>query len=261
VSYDWDAADYRANSSMQWNMATEFISRLDLRGDERVLDVGCGDGKVTAALASRLPGGSVTGLDRSAAMIELATREHPTVSFVCADAAAMGFEARFDVVASFTALHLMVDSQPAVLQGIRRALVPGGRFVAQFPAEGNCADLLAVAHEVTTRPPWNPWFDGFRFPWLFPGPDRYGRLVEAAGMEIRRLEVVARDVVHAGAAGLAGWMRTTWMPYWDRVPAASRSTLIAEIVEDYAARFPPDDAGRLHVPSLRLEVDAVAPAV
>jgi trans-aconitate methyltransferase len=248
----WDAADYRANSSAQLGLARDFLGRIAIPAEARVLDVGCGDGKVTALIEAT----AVTGCDRSAEMVELAQREHPECAFVVADVRDLPFDAEFDVVVSFTALHWVVDRHVDALSGMRRALVPGGRLAVTFPGDGNMAQLAATAHEVNERPAWRDAFAGFRFPWLMPATAVYRPLVEAAGLEVTRLELVMRDVAHDGADGLAGWMRTTWMPYTDRLEPERRGAWIDEVVAAYAERMPPDDEGRLHVPSYRIELEA-----
>jgi len=251
----WDATDYRANSSAQLVLARDFMRRIAIPPDARVLDVGCGDGKVTALIEAA----SVTGCDRSAEMVELARREHPECTFVVADARELPFTAAFDVVVSFTALHWVVERHVDALAGMRRALVPGGRVALTFPGAGNMAQLAETAAEVSARPAWAEAFAGFRFPWFMPAVAVYRPLVDAAGLEVTRLDLVQKDVAHDGVAGLAGWVRTTWMPYTDRLPAERRSAWIEEVVAAYAERMPPDEQGRLHVPSYRLELEARRP--
>jgi trans-aconitate 2-methyltransferase len=252
----WDATDYRANSRAQLALAQEFLTRIQVPADARVLDVGCGDGKVTALIRAA----AVTGCDRSPSMVALAAREHPECSFVVADVRELPFDGEFDVAVSFTALHWVVDRHVDALSSIRRALVAGGRFHAQFPGAGNMAELTAAADEVSARPAWRDAFAGFRFPWLMPSLEAYRPLVEASGLEIVRLDLVPRDVVHDGPAGLAGWIRTTWMPYTHRLPEGRRAAWIDDVVALYAERMPPDPDGRLHVPSFRIELEAVRPS-
>jgi len=252
----WDATDYRANSSAQLALARDFMRRIAIPPEARVLDVGCGDGKVTALIEAA----SVTGCDRSAEMVELARREHPECTFVVADARELPFAAAFDVVVSFTALHWVVERHVDALAGMRRALVPGGRVALTFPGAGNMAQLAETATEVSARPAWAEAFAGFRFPWFMPAVAVYRPLVDAAGLEVTRLDLVQKDVAHDGVAGLAGWVRTTWMPYTDRLPAERRGAWIEEVVAAYAERMPPDEQGRLHVPSYRLELEARRPA-
>jgi trans-aconitate methyltransferase len=252
----WDATDYRANSRAQLALAQEFLTRIAIPPDARVLDIGCGDGKVTALIRAA----AVTGCDRSPEMVALASREHPECTFVVADARDLPFDAEFDIAVSFTALHWVIDGHVDALAAIRRALVPGGHLHAQFPGAGNMAELTVAAAEVNARPAWREAFADLRFPWLMPSPEAYRPMVETAGLEIVRLELVPRDVVHEGHGGLAGWIRTTWMPYTGRLPEERRGAWIDEVVTRYAERMPPDAAGHLHVPSFRLELEAVRPS-
>ncbi len=251
----WDAADYAANSSMQLTLAADFLYRIAIDPIARVLDVGCGDGRVTALIGAT----DVTGVDASAAMIDAARMRSPTGRFVVADARELPFEAMFDVAVSCTALHWITEGHADALASIRRALVRGGRFCATFPGAGNMAALTAAALDVCARPGWHGYFDGFDFPWFFPTTEVYEPLLTDAGFVIDRLELVPRDVTHAGIAGLSGWIRTTWMPYTERLPAASRQGWIDEVAGRYAAVAPPGDDGLVHVPSYRLEIEGHRP--
>jgi trans-aconitate 2-methyltransferase len=259
VEVRWDAADYRENSSMQLVLGSDFLARIPLADDAAVLDVGCGDGKVTALVAARVPRGRVVGIDPSPAMVDLARAEHPGIEFRVLDVRDLDAVEAFDVVVSFTALHWVIERHDQALRGICRALRHGGRLALQFPGAGNAAALFTAAEAVMAEPRWRDRFAGFRFPWLFPTPEAYRGLVEATGLVPERIDLVPRDVVHAGQAGLAGWIRTTWMPYTDRLRPHERDEWIDEVVAAYAIGMPPDADGTLHVPSCRLEVEAVRP--
>src|SRR5438105_9185649 len=124
---EWDAAEYFRRSSVQEAMAQEVLARLDLKGWERVLDVGCGDGKITAEIASRIPRGSVVGVDPSRDMISFAQSHfgpatRPTLRFEVADARCLPFQDEFDLVVSFNALHWIPD-EDAALSSIHSALI------------------------------------------------------------------------------------------------------------------------------------------
>jgi trans-aconitate 2-methyltransferase len=106
----WNAADYAANSVVQQTWARELIAKLDLRGGEHILDVGCGDGKVTAEIARAVPRGSVTGVDASSQMIAFAkktfpAKKFPNLKFQVMDARKIKFARQFDVIFSNAALH------------------------------------------------------------------------------------------------------------------------------------------------------------
>src|SRR4029077_15176021 len=107
---EWDAAEYSRRSSLQETMAQGVFALLNLKGSERILDVGCGDGKITAQIAYRTSKGSVLGVDPSQDMINFAQSHFgpatlPNLRFEVADARRLPFENEFDLVVSFNALH------------------------------------------------------------------------------------------------------------------------------------------------------------
>ena len=118
--YSWDAEDYAQNSSAQQGWAEELMKKLDLQGYEAVLDIGCGDGRITAELADLLPEGEVLGIDSSADMLDLAREKfswstHPNLSFQQRDARDLTSEAEFDVIFSSAALHWVSDHRPVLI--------------------------------------------------------------------------------------------------------------------------------------------------
>src|SRR5947207_10613965 len=128
---EWNAADYYRCSSLQEAMAQEVLALLDLKESERVLDVGCGDGKITAEIASRSPRGSVVGVDPSRDMISFAQRPfssatRPNLRFEVADARCLPFKNEIALVVSFNALH-WIHEQDAALSSIRYASLSCGR--------------------------------------------------------------------------------------------------------------------------------------
>jgi len=254
----WDAADYAANSSAQYQWGSELIAKLELVESERVLDVGCGDGKLTALMAQQVPSGAVTGIDASRQMVALAQQRWGRVrniAFVHADAQKLAFRHAFDTVVSNSVLHWVPD-HPAVLSGVRRALRPGGRAVLQMPGMGNCDRFIEAVDRVREMPRWRHRFRDFVFPWRFSTEHDYNRWLGQAGLEAQRIVTVNKDMCHDGPVGLAGWMRSTWLPYLQRVPGADQAAFIADVVDDYLCVVPPDIQGRTHVDMVRLEVTA-----
>jgi trans-aconitate methyltransferase len=276
---DWDAADYVAHSAAQQEWARELIAQLGLRGDERVLDVGCGDGRATAMIAERLPRGSVLGVDSSPSMIAKAREQFPdagtwdggasglanaadegalrSLSFVLMDARALGLPPVFDVAFSTAALHWMSDHR-AILRGVRAALVPGGRLLFEMGGRGNITEALAVVDEVRARPRWRGFFDGFVPPHHFFGPDDYEVWLPEAGFRVSRIRVFERDMTHAGRAAFLGWLRTTWFTYVGRVPPGQATAFVDEVADAYETAHPPDTADVYHVRLVRLQVEATA---
>ncbi len=263
AGYRWDAEEYRHFSSQQKKWGRELMDRLRLKGDEDILDLGCGDGALAAELAKRVPRGSVVGVDVSPEMIRHARlayprRLHPNLSWKVMDACHLDFLESFDVVFSNAVLHWIRD-QARVLEGIARALKPGGTLLAQMGGRGNAAEVACVLVALMASERWSSYFQDLEIPYRFLAPEDYLPLLEEAGLEPVRVELVHKDMVHDGREGMAGWIRTTWLPFTQRVPEGSREEFVYQLVDGYLREFPPDEEGLVHVKAVRLEVEARKP--
>lgn len=261
--HTWNPKEYAKHSSAQLVWARELIARLKLRGDESVLDVGSGDGKVTAEIASALPRGRVVGLDGSREMVEFARAHYddarfPNLEFLCMDARQIELNRRFDVVFSNAALH-WIEEHVEVLKGLCRVMARGGRLIISCGGRGNAVEMLAAVRDVMAMDRWRKFFAGFASPYHFYGPEEYSRWLPEAGLSSVRVELVPKDMPHHGAEGLAAWIRTTWFPFIERVPDLAREDMIQEVVKTYLDRFPPDAVGDAYVKMVRLEVEAAKP--
>ena len=259
----WNPADYERSSSAQFAWAMALIDGLDLRGRESVLDIGCGDGRITAHLASLVPDGRVVGIDLSPEMVRFAREKHPqeehrNLSFGVGDASRLTFLEEFDLTVSFACLHWVADHL-AVLKGVRRSLRPGGRLLFQCGGRGNAARILDLTGDLIKSERWARYFQDFVFPYHFYGPEEYGPWLGEAGLRARRVELVPKDMVHQSQEGLEGIIRNTWLPYTERLPEDLRPEFIGDVARRYIERFPPDGNGAVHVQMMRLEVVAERP--
>jgi len=262
--YTWNAEDYAKNSASQYKWAKELIPKLKLSGNEALLDIGCGDGKVTAAIAQCLPQGYAIGIDNSKDMINSARctfpqEAYPNLSFQKMDARTLTFQEEFDRVFSNAALHWILD-QSAVLAGIQRSLKAGGQLLLQMGGKGNAKDILSILDDLLLEVPWKRFFEGFTFPYAFCGAEEYRAMLVEAGLEPKRVELLTKIMSLNGAEGLAGWIRTTWLPYTERVPLERRDSFVKEIVNRYIKSHPVDAEGIVHLGMVRLEVEASKPA-
>ena len=244
---------------MQEEYGRKQLATLDLTGNEAVLDIGCGDGKLTAALAQKVRRGRVVGIDSSPQMIALARQTHqpfhPNLTFEIIDATALPFREEFHLVFSTSALHWVKDHL-AVLQGIRRALKPRGRMHLTFAARGTLSGFAAVIAPLLEEAAWALYFRGFEIPYGFYGTEEYGPWLAQLGFVVERLELIHRDVTHQGREGFEGWLRTTGMPYIHRVEPEKRQAFIAAMIERYLEQHPADSQGLIHVAMVNLLVKA-----
>jgi len=261
--YGWDAEDYSKSSSMQKKWGRELLSKLPLNGEERVLDIGCGDGALTFEIAARLPRGYVLGIDNSPEMIAFARRSYPpslysNLGWEVVDARELPFESQFDVVFSNAVLHWIADHLP-VLEGIRKSLKPGGRIMLEMGGRGNASEVAMALVETITKAEWKDYFNDFNFNYSFYGPEEYEPWLRQVGLIPKRVELIPKDMVHRGREGLAAWIRTTWLPFTQRIPHELRDAFVYQMVERYMENHPPDEKGLVHVQAVRLEVEAERP--
>jgi trans-aconitate 2-methyltransferase len=182
VSRDWDAATYDRVSRPQAEMAQAVLDRLDLRGDEAVLDAGCGSGKVTLMLLERLPHGRVVAVDQAAAMVEHAREALAgrAATVFRTDLIELELDEPVDAVFSNAVFHWIPDHN-RLFARLHAALAPGGRLVAQCGGEGNVEHFHEAARTVGATLPYAEYLAGWVGPWNFAGPAETAARLERAG--------------------------------------------------------------------------------
>jgi trans-aconitate methyltransferase len=261
--YKWNPEEYQDNSDNQQKWGVDLIANLKLTGNERVLDIGCGVGNITAAIAEKLPKGSVIGIDSSLDMLRQAEKnysasKHPNLSFIVKDASKLDFVNEFDIVFSNACLH-WIKNHLLVLRGIQRSLHFGGRIMLQMGGRDNAKHILEVIGVLIKQPQWSPYFTNFDFPYGFYGPEDYQGWLTEIGLISKRLELVPKDMTYDSKDKFAAWIRTTWLPYTQAVPDSFREQFINELVTEYVKLYPADRNGYIHVQMNRLEVEAYKP--
>ncbi len=262
MNYKWNAGDYAKHSAGQERWARELLPLLELRADDRVLDIGCGDGRITAAIAQQVPDGSVVGIDSSADMVAHAkdlARGTPNLSFEQRDAAQLGFNEQFTAIFSNATLHWIRD-QARVVDQIARALRPSGRVLVQCGGQGNGQGAIDSFMRVARRDSWHKSFENFESTYGFYSPSEYEVWLERAGLRTDELRLIPKDMIHADRNAFEGWVRTAWHPYTAPVPESKRARFIQEVTEDYLQSFPADASGQIHVTMIRLQFRAHKPA-
>lgn len=177
MTYEFDGYKYREASSHQMEWGAKLIGELDLTGTERILDLGCGDGALTARIAALVTRGHVTGIDASAGMIDAAGNHGAAnLSFVLKDINKLDYEDEFDVVFSNATLHWIKDHH-ALLANVHRSLRNGGVVRFNFAGDGNCRNFFLVVREAVAHPHFVRFFRDFDWPWFMPAVDEYGAIV------------------------------------------------------------------------------------
>jgi trans-aconitate 2-methyltransferase len=225
---DWDAVSYQRVSVPHEEWAASILDRLELRGDELVLDAGCGAGRVTSMLIERLPEGRVIAVDGSASMVDqVSSALRPQDESLVADLLELELEEPVDVVFSSAVFHWVLDHE-ALFANLRRALKTGGRLAAQNGGAGNIARLKASSAEVAAREPYAPHFEGFGEPWNYAAPEETEECLARAGFAEARCWLQPWDVVPPEPAE---FLRTVCLgPYVDRLPEELRDTYVGDVL-------------------------------
>jgi trans-aconitate 2-methyltransferase len=180
---EWDGATYDRISQTMEKLGLEVLDRLELRGDEAVLDAGCGSGRITQALIERLPRGRVIAIDESPSMIAAAReRLGPDADLRLSDLLELELEEPVDAILSTATFHWIKDHE-RLFARLHAALRPGGRLLAQCGGEGNIDVLRGRAREVLAREPYAKHFVGWQAPWNYAGPEITRERLLAAGFE------------------------------------------------------------------------------
>jgi trans-aconitate 2-methyltransferase len=225
---DWDAVSYQRVSVPHEEWARSILDRLELRGDEVVLDAGCGSGRVTSMLIERLPEGRVIAVDGSASMVEqVGSVLRPQDEAMVADLLELALAEPVDVVFSSAVFHWILDHE-ALFRSLRGVLKPGGRLATQNGGAGNIARLKASTEEVAGREPYAAHFEGFGQPWNYAAPEETEERLLEAGFARARCWLQPWDVV---PPELAEFLRTVCLgPHIDRLPEELREPFIADIL-------------------------------
>ncbi|GAA6618292.1 class I SAM-dependent methyltransferase [Scytonema sp. NUACC26] len=199
----WDTSLYEGKHAFVWKHGEELLQLLSVQPKERILDLGCGTGHLTAKIADA--GAIVMGIDADVMMVEKARQNYPHLKFLVADARDFQVNEPFDAVFSNATLHWIPDAN-AVIRCIARALKPGGRFVAEFGGKGNIQAIATALDDVVRE-------NGLRSPeqldpWYFPSISEYATCLEQHGFEVRYAVLFDRPTaLEDGDAGLGNWIR------------------------------------------------------
>lgn len=242
----WDAAAYDDAYGFVWRQGAGPLELLAPRAGERVLDLGCGTGHLTAEIAAA--GAEVVGIDSSRAMIGRARASYPALRFEVMDGRDFCFPEPFDAVFSNAALHWMRPPE-RVAERIAAALRPGGRLVAELGGRGNVAAIVEALSDALGRhghaaPP---------SPWYFPSVGEYAALLESRGLAVRFAALFPRPTELAGgSAGLRRWLEMFAASWFDAVPAEGRESVVRAVEERLRPRLFRDGAWRADYVRLRV---------
>ena len=217
----WSASDYAKNGRFVPELAGAVFAMLAAKPGERILDLGCGDGTLTAEI--RAAGADVLGVDLCDELLAVARMKGLSVQKQ--DGHALDFVQEFDAVFSNAALHWMRKPE-LVIAGVARALKPKGRFVGEFGGHGNVAAIAAALRAVSARRGGDP---ANVSPWFFPTVEEYSALLAKHGFSMREIALVPRPTPLK--TGMEGWLNTFGRFFFDQFPEPDRTAALNEALD------------------------------
>lgn len=249
----WSGADYNKNSEEQKAAAEKTLKSLTLSGDERVLDIGCGDGYLTSRIAEQVA--AAVGLDLSPSMISFANSHYAKdhLQFRVLDARDLDYEDQFDLITSFTTLHF-IPEQLSLLQKIEKALRPAGRLIIDMPT-ALPAPLQQAVNETMEKKTWSGYFEDFSPGWRFFTVGEYEKFLDQAHLEPTTIKQVVVPHTFPSKEAFIGFLRQ-WFPYLRPLPEEQKMIFLKQVVDRYLELFPADEQGRPTFEVNRLRVEA-----
>lgn len=241
----WQADSYDAHARFVSDLGGEVLAWLAPRKGERILDLGCGDGALTEQIVAA--GAQAVGVDTSDSFLAAALARGLAVRKM--DGEALDFTNEFDAVFSNAALHWMTEAGK-VIAGVRRALKPQGRFVAEFGGHGNVAAIVTAMRATAMRHGANMALAG---PWFFPSPAVYREMLEAQGFAVKRIGLFPRPTPLK--SGMKAWLGIFRKPFFDSFGPDSDGVL--QEVEDLLRPVLCDAKGNWTADYVRLRVEAI----
>ena len=239
-----------------WGRA--LLETLALKGDERVLDLGCREGTLTAELAARLPRGSATGVDSSREMIESGRDRFPeaqfrNLTFMVADPGKLPFHHDFELVFSVFVFRPDQDPLP-LLQEISSSLRRPGRLLLLTGWHIEPDDIQALLEDVIVREPWSRFFPGTSLSKEIE-PREFVSFLHLARLHPRRVEYTRKELLFGGRGALMDWMEKNWHGR-DLIPPGRLLLFLEEFADHCFALHPPGADGTVRLPVWLLEIDA-----
>ena len=222
-SQQWNSSRYAENARFVSDLGEPVVDLLDPQPGERILDLACGDGVLTKKIVAR--GAEVVGVDGSADMVKAARQRGVDARVV--DAFQLDFTTEFDAVFSNAALHWMKRDPDAVIHGVRRALKPRGRFIAEMGGHGNVAAISVAL--CATLENYGVKDSAAIVPWYYPSPDEYGKRLKRAGFRTDYIELIPRPTTLP--TGMRAWLETFANPFTNSVPQDARADFLCEVTE------------------------------
>ncbi len=258
AKHEWEAEKYHLNSGVQREAATHLLKLLQLSGNEKILDVGCGDGKITAAIAAELTNGQIIGSDVSPEMIQFANEKFlpsakKNLSFVLLDAQDINYVDSFDLVFSSFALQWVLNIE-LVAKKIHASLRQNGRigFTIPLSISDELEESLAF---LLKKPQWAPYFEGFQLNYFLRDENYYSHLLSKFGFKKTHFEVVEQKWIFPSRGDFEQYT-LNWLPHLNALPEHLHEQFFYQLMDRYVELTPVSKSGSLDFVFDRIDIIA-----
>jgi trans-aconitate methyltransferase len=236
MPHEFNGDEYKKASTHQKEWGNKIIAEFTLNSNEHILDLGCGDGALTAELAQLVPDGLVLGIDGSNGMIETARKlETSNLTFKVQDINSLAYENEFDLIFSNATLHWIKDHN-RLLKNIFKALKQNGIYRCNFGAKGNCVSFTRITKEAIQLPEYDRYFTGFEWPWYMPEPEAYKSLAKKFAFSEVEVWGENADRYFPDADAITKWIdQPSLVPFLEVVPQKAQQSFRNHVVEKMLA--------------------------
>jgi trans-aconitate 2-methyltransferase len=242
MSHEFDGEKYKQASSHQKEWGNKIISEFNFQGNEHILDLGCGDGVLTAGLAALVPDGFVAGIDASKGMIDTARKlESKNLHFRHLDINLLDYRDEFDLVFSNATLHWVKDHE-RLLKNVYRALKKDGILRFNFAADGNCSNFFRVVRETIKKPEFAGDLGNFDWPWYMPATEEYKALVDRSSFKESEVWGENADRYFENEEAMVKWIdQPSLVPFLEKISPAQKENFRNYVVVEMIAATRKDD--------------------
>ncbi len=247
----WNAKNYAENSNLQYGLANHALNHCHFKETDTVLDIGCGDGRITTLIAEKVPQGHIIGIDASAAMIEHAKefeKNYTNLSFQQQEATQINFANEFNWITSFSCLH-WIENQRAVWEGIYKALKSPGKALALFYKRHPY--LWDTIESLIKKPQWHNFFHNFHTSLHTSeyecSKEDYAKILQTCGFHIISMEEETRMYEFENRQELENFI-AAWLPHLSQIPIEQRPIFMQQLCDAYFEIIPLEESGKAKMP-------------
>jgi trans-aconitate 2-methyltransferase len=233
MAFKFNGEKYKKASFHQKTWGKKLISELHLKGNEKILDLGCGDGILTASLAELVPTGFVIGVDSSKSMIDFSQKNSQSINirFDLLDINEINYKQEFDVVFSNATLHWIHDHKK-LLSNVYRSLREHGILRFNFAADGNCSNLIRILRNLIAKERYAVYFHEFNWPWYMPKIKDYKSLIEKMPFKEKIVWEENADRYFPNEEEMVKWIeQPSIVPFLQQLPEKNKISFRDDVVE------------------------------